>query len=307
MPYIAFTEEQKLRAAAVDLEELLRCHGEQLTRSGREMRLKSDHSVTVRGNEWFDHATRKGGGPISFVQTFYGLNYPDAVSFLLGGEQGIVYPAAREKVVEPPKSFELPPQNADMRRVYAYLLKQRHIDHEVITAFAKAGTLYEDAQYHNCVFVGTDESGVAHHAHKRSTNSYGQAFRINVAGSDPRYSFHHIGQSGHLYAFEAPIDMLSFLTLYPKNWQQHSYVALCGTSGIPINWILEQYPYHDQTILCLDADKAGQEAAQRIQSALKEAGHPSGILLPAHKDWNEDVCAPFQGQIQEQLPAMGIT
>lgn len=306
MPYIHFTEEQKLQAASVDLEEFLRSRGEGLIRSGRDKRLGSDHSVTVNGNEWYDHATQKGGGPISFVQTFYGLGYPEAVTLLLGGESGIVYPATKEKVVEPPKPFELPPKSQDMRRVYAYLLKQRHIDHGVISHFARVGTLYEDAQYHNCVFVGVDESGVAHHAHKRSTNTYGDAFRINVEGSDPRYSFHHIGQSGRLYAFEAPIDLLSFLSLYPKDWQQHSYVALCGTSGIPIHWILEQYPYHQQTVFCLDSDKAGQEAARRLQAELQEGGHQSGVLLPAYKDWNDDLCALRQEQGQRPKVQAGM-
>lgn len=74
--YIHFTEEQKLRAGAVDLEEFLRQRGEKLIVSGREKRLTSDHSITVRGNEWYDHAAEKGGGPVSFVQTFYDLSYP---------------------------------------------------------------------------------------------------------------------------------------------------------------------------------------------------------------------------------------
>lgn len=44
--YIHFTEEEKQRAASVDLEEFLRCHGEKLLASGREKRLARDHSVT---------------------------------------------------------------------------------------------------------------------------------------------------------------------------------------------------------------------------------------------------------------------
>jgi len=126
--YIHFTEEQKLRAGSVDLEEFLRCRGERLIASGREKRLASDHSVTVRGNEWYDHAAEKGGGPVSFVQTYYGLSYPEAMTLLLGGETGQVYPATQEKAPEPPKPFELPEANADMRRVYGYLMKRRHID-----------------------------------------------------------------------------------------------------------------------------------------------------------------------------------
>ena len=49
---------------------------EKLVRSGPEYRLTSDHSVTVRGNEWFDHASERGGGPVSFLQQFYNLSYP---------------------------------------------------------------------------------------------------------------------------------------------------------------------------------------------------------------------------------------
>ena len=90
MPYIHFTEEQKLRASEVDLVEFLRHQGEKLIRSGPEYRLASDHSITVQGNEWYDHAIKEGGGPISFVQQFYNLSYPEAITCLLGGEQGIV-------------------------------------------------------------------------------------------------------------------------------------------------------------------------------------------------------------------------
>ena len=51
--YIHFTEEQKQRAAAVNLEEFLRCRGEKLLSKKKKKRLASDHSVTVRGNEWY--------------------------------------------------------------------------------------------------------------------------------------------------------------------------------------------------------------------------------------------------------------
>ena len=157
--YVYFSEEQKLRAGAVDLEEFLRMRGEHLVKSGRDKRLASDHSVTVRGNTWYDHSAQHGGGSVSFVQRFYRKSYPEAMSLLLNGEQGAAYPLASEKQEEPKKPFELPPKNTDMRRVYAYLMKRRHIAKDVISHFARAGTLHEDADHHNCVFVGTDENG----------------------------------------------------------------------------------------------------------------------------------------------------
>ena len=55
--FIYFTEEQKRQANEVDLDEFLRRQGDKLLPSGRDYRLDSDHSVTIRGSEWFDHET----------------------------------------------------------------------------------------------------------------------------------------------------------------------------------------------------------------------------------------------------------
>lgn len=288
--YIHFTEEQKQQAAAVDLEVFLRSRGEKLIASGREKRLASDHSVTVRGNEWYDHAEERGGHAVSFVQRFYGMSYPEAVTMLLDGNMGMVYPSAGERVEEPRKSFVLPPVHTDMRRVYAYLVKHRNIDRSVVAHFAKEKLLYEDAEHHNAVFVGTDEHGVPRHAHKRSANSYGKAFRLNVEGSDPRYNFHHIGTDGKLYVFEAPIDMLSYITLHPDDWQRHSYVACCGTSIQPVLKMLERVPRLDTVLLCLDNDEAGHKAGYRMKAQLAEY-YTVERLIPENKDWNDDLTA----------------
>lgn len=91
------------------------------------------------------------------------------------------------------------------------------------------------------------------------------------------------------YVFEAPIDMLSFLTLYPEDWQARSYVALCGTGGQAMHWMLEQNQHLRDVVLCLDNDGPGQSAAKRLQTELQEGGYHSGILLPVCKDWNEDL------------------
>lgn len=286
--YIHFTEEQKQRAAAVDLEEFLRFRGEKLIPSGREKRLAKDHSVTVRGNEWYDHAEERGGHAVSFVQRFYNLSYPEAVTMLLGGEVGTIYPSAAERVEEPPKPFALPSIHSDMRRVYAYLVKHRSIDRSVVAYFAREKLLYEDAKYHNAVFVGADEEGIPRHAHKRSTNSYGKAFRLNVEGCDPRYSFHHMGTDESLYVFEAPIDMLSYITLHPQEWQRHSYVACCGTSIQPVVKMLERMPQIQTVLLCLDNDEAGHLATQRMKAQL-EANYTVKRLVPENKDWNDDL------------------
>ena len=96
LAYVHFTDEQKQQAASVDLEAFLRSRGERLISSGRDKRLASDHSITIRGNEWYDHAEETGGKAINFVQRYYGLAYAEAVTMLLDNEFAMTTPATRE-------------------------------------------------------------------------------------------------------------------------------------------------------------------------------------------------------------------
>ncbi|MCQ4995978.1 toprim domain-containing protein, partial [Flavonifractor plautii] len=50
--------------------------------------------------------------------------------------------------------------------------------------------------------------------------------------------------------------------------------------------------------LPVDHDEPGQTAARRLQEELQGAGYHSGILLPVHKDWNDDL---VQGQTMAGL------
>lgn len=237
--YIHYTPEEKRRANNVDLEQLLKQHGETLIPAGREKRLGSNHSITIRKNCWYDHAEEKGGLAIDFVKMYYQMTFSEAMAFLLSAE-GIMHiepmPGPKEKQR---KELVLPEANNDMKRLYAYLVKKRNIAPEVVSFFIKEKLLYESREkntttgkvYQNAVFVGRDQNGTVRHAHKKGLYSDGKSYRGNLAGSEPEYSFQYRGQSNKVYVFEAPIDLLSYITLHPDNWQQHSYIALMGVSG----------------------------------------------------------------------------
>ncbi len=297
--YVHFTDDQKYRANNVDLVDFLQKQHETLLPSGRDKRLESDRSITVRGNRWYDHSAEAGGFAIEFVQKFYGLTFPEAVTMLLGGEQGAAYPSVSQEKQEPNCPFILPNPHSDMCRVYAYLVKTRLIDREVVNFFAKEKLLYESCEkskdskkeYHNAVFIGYDENGVPRHAHKRGLYTQGAGFKGNVDSCNPAYSFHYIGTSGRLYVFEAPIDMLSYITLHLKDWKDHSYVALCGVSDHAMIKMLELYTHLNDVILCLDHDEAGIEASEKYQDFLSEKGISYEREISVYKDWNEDIKA----------------
>lgn len=295
MPYIPFTDEQKILANSVDLEEFLRMRGEKLERVGREHKLiycdssgKHD-SITLRGSTWFDHKNQVGGGAIKFMQEFYGMDFQTAVQELLGQRvTPLSHSPPKAIAKEEKKEFRLPQANTNMHRVYAYLIKQRFISADIITHFAKQHTLYEDKNHHNAVFVGLNEKGMPKQAHKRSTNSVGSTFRITCSGSDTRYSFAHFGEDERLYIFEAPIDMLSFLTLYPKEWQKHSYIAMNGVYENAVLTALKNHSNLSEVILCVDNDEGGIEAVDRLRDILNENGYSNvKRLAPPYKDWNE--------------------
>ena len=295
MPYIPFTDEQKVLANSVDLAEYLRVRGEKLERAGIEHKLiyydssgKHD-SITIRGSKWFDHKNQTGGGAIKFMQEFYGMDFQTAVQELLGQRVTLLSHSPPKAIAkEEKKEFRLPQANTNMHRVYAYLIKQRFISADIITHFAKQHTLYEDKNHHNAVFVGLNEKGMPKQAHKRSTNSVGSTFRITCSGSDTRYSFAHFGEDERLYIFEAPIDMLSFLTLYPKEWQKHSYIAMNGVYENAVLTALKNHSNLSEVILCVDNDEGGIEAVDRLRDILNENGYSNvKRLAPPYKDWNE--------------------
>lgn len=311
MPYIPFTEEQKVMANSVDLAEFLRMRGEKLERVGREHKLiyydgsgKHD-SITMSGSRWFDHKNQVGGGAIKFMQEFYDMDFQTAVQELLGQTVTSLSHAPPKAVVheEKTKEFKLPKSNENMHRVFAYLIKQRFINPEIISFFARNHTLYEDKEHHNAVFVGLDENGVPRQASKRSTNSFGKTFRITCEGSDTRYSFSHFGKLEKLFVFEAPIDMLSYLTLHPENWQQHSYIAMNGVYENAVLTALKNHSNINEIVLCVDNDEGGIEAVDRLRDILTENGYPNvKWLAPKFKDWNEILKAKNGAEFLPAVP-----
>ena len=273
MPYIHFSEQEKELAKQADIVRFLQTHGEQVKRTGKEFAWDSPAGkVTIRENQWYSQYEQTGGGAVKFLRKFFGMTYPEAVRSLLGESAGQeIRAAVKEKTKLEPKNFSPPPPHSDMRRLYAYLLNERGIDRDIIHAFTHEGLMYEDAVNHNVCFVGKDDAGTTRHLHKRATNPLSD-FKGNITGSDADYAFHYTGKSDRLYAFEAPIDLLAFLTLYPAGWQEHSYVALCSTADRAALRMLKDHPQLKQVYLCLDHDSAGIEGAYRIADSIHSLG-----------------------------------
>ena len=276
---MTYTQAQIDRANAANLEDFLRAQGETLVRSGKEYRWKAHDSLTVCGNKWFRHSQSKGGYPVDFVMEFYGKSFPEAVQ-MLTGEPGEVQPEADPA---PSPAFRLPLRNVTNANILNYLTQERKLSPSLVNFFIAAGDIYEDAAHHNVVFVGRDADG---HPRYASCRGIYEKFRQDAAGAEKAFGFAHRGTDKQLLVFEAPIDLLSFIELFPKNWQQHSYLALGGVSAKSLQQFLSERPDMERVFLCLDSDKAGEDACKRLTALLPDTMSVTRIQ-PTRKDWNE--------------------
>ena len=276
---MTYTQAQIDKANAVDLEKILRAQGETLVRSGKEYRWKAHDSLTVCGNKWFRHSQSKGGLPVDFVMEFYGKSFPEAVQ-MLTGEPGEAQPEADPA---PSPAFRLPLRNVTNANILNYLTQERKLSPSLVNFFIAAGDIYEDAAHHNVVFVGRDADG---HPRYASSRGIREKFRQDAAGAEKAFGFAHRGTNKQLLVFEAPIDLLSFIELFPKNWQQHNYLSLGGVSGKALRQFLSERPDVERVFLCLDSDKAGEDACKRLAGLLPDTVSVTRIQ-PCMKDWND--------------------
>ena len=278
-----YTEEQIARANQTDLVSFLNAQGEQLVKSGREYRWKKHDSVTVSGNRWYRHSQSKGGYPVDFVMEFYHATFPEAVKMLIG-EEG----EGRQKpCLAPFPDFRLPEKSETNETVIKYLTEIRRLEKDLVEEWIAGGNIYEEKKHHNVVFVGRDADGIPRYAHCRGTG--GIKYRGDVAGSDKSYGFCHRGEDNQLFVFEAAIDLLSFIQLFPKDWKKRSYLSLGGVSSVVLMTFLSERPQITSVFLCLDNDHAGNEACEKLAGEIPD-GYRVIRLKPARKDWNEILC-----------------
>ncbi|MBR2548423.1 MAG: AAA family ATPase [Clostridiales bacterium] len=276
---MSYTKEQIDRANATDLEQFLRNQGEILKRSGKDMQWEKHDSLKIRGNKWFQFSSDKGGYPIDFVMEFYGKTFPEAMEMLIG-EKTEGQPGA---VPDPSPEFRLPLRNTNNDIAKNYLVTERGISIELVDLFLQSGDVYEDAKHHNVVFIGRDQNGIPRYAHCRGTK---EKFRQDISGSDKSYGFCHQGTDNVLCVFEAPIDLLSFISLFPKDWKDHHYLALGGVSDRALKWYLAEHPNINHVFLALDMDEPGEEACVKMNAIIPEGFKVYRLKAPV-KDWNE--------------------
>ena len=259
-----YTEEQIARANQTDLVSFLNAQGEQLVKSGREYRWKKHDSVTISGNRWYRHSQGMGGYPVDFVMKFYNATFPETVKMLIG-EEG---EGRQKSCPAPSKDFRLPEKNEDNEKIIKYLTEKREIEKKLVEEWIDRGDIYEEKKHHNIIFVGRDADGIPRYAHCRGSGEI--TYRGDVAGSDKSYGFSYRGTDSQLFVFEAAIDLLSFIQLFPKDWKKRSYLSLGGVSSVALMTFLSERPQITSVFLCLDNARQGMRLVRNWQEKFQK-------------------------------------
>jgi hypothetical protein len=257
---------------------------------------KEHDSLKISNGKWHWFSRHIGGKTaLDYLIKVKGISFVKAVEIITG--YSAVLPPVYTKTEKPieQKKLELPRYNEDICEVRRYL-KGRGISDTVIDYCHENKMLYEDAKYHNCVFLGYDGITPKYGA-VRSTVS---DFKRDLTGSDKRFSFFIPAESdtGTVHLFESAIDLLSYASLEIKvkrNWRRDDLLSLAGVyktdnkQDIPLalRTYLERNTGTKAVYLHLDNDEIGRTATKQITEALSSQYTVIDQPPQSGKDFND--------------------
>lgn len=293
-----FSDEEIEKANNTNIMDYVNSLNLETARAGRTIKIKGYGGLYINPSEntWYCFSRNKGGGPIQLVSFLENKTWVEAMKTLLGRnyEQKPVCfnnrKVPKHNTKDEIKELILPKKNKTFNHVIAYLIKTRGIDKEFVYKCIQNKTLYEDER-RNCVFVGYDNDGIPRYAGLRGTNT-SKTFKGEVPNSNKSYSFNIPGTTNKLYIFESPIELMSYLTLqkrfkYDLKFNHHTLSLGC-LATTALERYLKDNPNIEELNICLNNDKWGIEAANRIEKEYKDKLKIS-IEYPVLKDFNEDL------------------
>jgi len=232
MPY--YTEEQIMKVRAIDLLTYLQTYEptELVHVRGNTYCTREHDSLKISNGKWMWWSRGFGGSSaLDYLIKVKGMQFMDAMKILTADNElalNNVPVLGESRQNKGTRKLLLPEKSETNLEVIRYL-SGRGIDRDIIKECIEEGLLYESIPYHNCIFVGYDESGKAAYACYRATN--GERLMGEAAGSDKRYAF-RINRSGStLHVFECAIDLLSYATIMKMRtgeWRPEPMKSLGG-------------------------------------------------------------------------------
>ncbi len=276
------TDEEISRAKSIDILQIAEAEGYEFKRFGRSYHCKNNEGLVIfpDTNSYNHFYENQGGSVVDFVMKERNLSFHEAIDYLLSfiGYVHSYERAERPKAVHEKKpdveirekKMQLPPANDNYKRAFAYLCKSRCIAPDIISKLMHEKRIYEEREHHNVVFVATDMHGTPRHGFIRGTISE-KKYRGDVFDSDKEYGFSVEGKTDTLIVCEAPIDVLSLMTLYPND---NNHKLATGMLALPpVYKYLEEHQNINRIVFMIDNDARADKAYEGYTDN-KKVYHP---------------------------------
>lgn len=279
---VSVTREQIRSARMADLAGfLLRSYPNLFRDSGNSIYMKSRDSVYIRKGfpGYTDFSSGRHGNPIDFLTGCLGYSFVDAVTALTEGTPCGAQKAEPQE--EPPirRPISLP-ESADRpyRRIYAYLTG-RGIPSEMIRLLEQCGILYQERTHGSAVFVNPERD----YCELRGTLTCApRPFHACLKSKPNRFwYFLNTGKKPTTaYICESAIDAISLSLLQCRKGEERPAVYI-SIGGVSNQKTIERVKLRMPAVLAVDNDMAG--------ASCRERNRDMPFLIPAAKDWNEDL------------------
>ena len=145
--------------------------GYHLVKEGNAYYMQEHDSMVFKlDGKWYWNSQDKHGRALDFIQAYENKSYPEAVCILagtidrpapIGPVQQISLPSPEEK-----GEFILPEASGTFKNLFAYLIKERCFDQDLVRAMVEQHKIYQGIVYNKLKLASYDQSGHARYVFK---------------------------------------------------------------------------------------------------------------------------------------------
>lgn len=284
-------------ARQANLADYFLQNGYECEQHGSELHVRGFGGLYVNTvtNSWFQFSEKHGDtNPVNCLTNILGMDFTSAVSALSAETFNKNFPTVlqNEKIIKPPTKCELPINEHEKKRIFAYLVKERKISAALVQELVNKKILYQGSVKYidkdgnekygkgNAVFIQKDLNGNIVGAEIHGTNTH-KRFKSMAGNGDENIFQYPIGAPKKVYAFESAIDLLSFRVIAnPEKIKDSLLVSMGGLKPAALKKLEESGL---KIYSCVDNDERGKmfNKVNSFQSAGRKL-QEEGV-----KDWNE--------------------
>ena len=262
---------------------------------GGNYKVKNYGGLIIKDSYFYQHSTGEKGGVIKFIMLTEGCSYQAAIELIKelfkdDIPQNSSVLSAQHSVLEKKKknNIFIPPTWNNDHKIINYL-ESRYISKDLINQEIKANRIkgVSIKGHLNVAFLCYDLNNptVIKGAIIRGIEGPFKGILINSDGDYGYCIAPNKSTVKSIYIFEAPIDLLSYLTMYQQD-SNIIYIAMGGVKPRVVEKVIERFNPSSITC-CTDNDIAGDKfynELKHLYSNLRIRRQTS-----KSKDWNEDL------------------